>query len=113
MKLPPPPLPSCLGPSGVYRLDRNAPDGIFLVPWRQVLVWDATCLYTFAPSHLPSTAMNPGVVAMQAEQAKRAKYTHLDTGHYYYLVAVETSGVLGPKALPFHQEHGHCLREAT
>ena len=45
---------------------------ISLVPWKQgkVLVWDATCPDTFAPSHLPSAAMSSGAVAQQVELVK-------------------------------------------
>ena len=108
-------IPSRREPSGIYRSDGKRPDGISLVPWKQgkVLVWDATCPDTFAPSHLPSAAMSSGAVAQQAEQAKRAKYAHLDASHHFVPVAVETSGVLGPEALQLLQDLGHRLREAT
>ena len=108
-------IPSRREPSGIYRSDGKRPDGISLVPWKQgkVLVWDATCPDTFAPSHLPSAAMSSGAVAQQAEQAKRAKYAHLDASHHFVPVAVETSGVLGPEALQLLRDLGHRLREAT
>lgn len=108
-------IPSRLEPPGVYRSDGKRPDGISLIPWRQgkALVWDATCPDTFAPSYQASAALKAGAVAAQAEQAKKTKYAHLDTSHYFVPVAVETSGVLGPEALLFLQELGHRLRVAT
>ncbi len=49
-------LPSRLEPTGLSRSDGKRPDGVTLVPWKsgRLLVWDATCPDTFAPSHLPS-----------------------------------------------------------
>ena len=46
-------VPSRLEPSGLYRSDGKRPDGITVVPWknRKLLVWDATCPDTFAPSY--------------------------------------------------------------
>ena len=89
--------------------------GISLLPWKQgkVLVWDAMCPDTFAPSHLPRAAKESGAVAMQAEQVKRAKYAHLDASHHFVPVAVETSGVLGPEAHCFLRELGHRISDAT
>ena len=94
-------IPSRLEPSGVYRTDGKRPDGISMVPWRhgRVLVWDATCPDTFAPSHVSSAATSSSAIAKQAEQAKKAKYAHLDASHYFVPLVVETSGVLGPEAL--------------
>ena len=108
-------IPSRLEPSGVYRTDGKRPDGISMVPWRhgRVLVWDATCPDTFAPSHVSSAATSSGAVAKQAEQAKKAKYAHLDANHYFVPLVVETSGVLGPEALLFLRDLGHRLKEAT
>ena len=77
------------------------------------MVWAATCLDTFAPSHFSSAAMSSGAVAKQAEQVKRSKYAHLDASHHFVPVAVETSGVLGPEALHYLQDLGRHLREAT
>ena len=46
-------VPSRLEPSGLYRTDGKHPDGITVVPWKsgKLLVWDATCPDTFAPSY--------------------------------------------------------------
>ena len=49
-------LPYRLEPTGLSRSDGKRPDGFTLVPWKsgRLLVWDAICSDTFAPSHLPS-----------------------------------------------------------
>ena len=65
------------------------------------------------PSHVSSAATSSGAVAKQAEQAKKAKYAHLDASHYFVPLAVETLGVLGPEALLFLRDLGHRLKEAT
>ena len=48
------PIPCHLEPSGLFCLDGKRPDGASIVPWkgRKVLIWDATCPDTLAPSHL-------------------------------------------------------------
>ena len=73
----------------------------------------STCPDTLALSHLSTAAMSSGAVAMQAEQAKRSKYAHLDASHHFVPVAVETSGVLGPEAHHFLKDFGRRLREAA
>ena len=48
-------IPSRLEPTGLDRSDGKRPDGItMMVPWKNgnLLVWDATCSDTYAPSHL-------------------------------------------------------------
>ena len=60
----------------------------------KVLVWDATCPDTCAPSHIPTTATQAGAAAAQAEGLKLAKYAYLDSIYFFAPFAVETSGVL-------------------
>ena len=93
-------IPSRLEPTGIYRSDGN---GISVVPWKmgKLLVWDATCSDTFAPSYIASATSNVGAVASLAEERKIAQYGHLDPSHYFVPVAFETSGVIGPKSLHF------------
>ena len=45
-------VPSRLEPIGLDRADGKRPDGITMVPWSsgRLLVWDATCVDTIAPS---------------------------------------------------------------
>ena len=46
-------IPSRLEPSDLNRLDGKRPDGVTMIPWKngRLLVWDATCPDTFAPSY--------------------------------------------------------------
>ena len=75
-------IPSRLEPTGLDRSDGKRPDGITMVPWKNgnLLVWDATCSNTYAPSHLAQSTMVAGAVASQAEDRKKVKYSYLD-GH--------------------------------
>ena len=108
-------IPARLEPSGLYRSDGKRPDGISLVPWRRekLLVWDATCPDTFAPSYSASATSEAGAVATQAEERKEAKYVHLNSVHTFTPVAIETSGVFGPKTMRFVRELGQRLERVT
>ena len=105
-------IPSRLEPSGIFRSDRKCPDGITVVPWKggRLLVWDATCPDTFAPSYLPSAASDVGAVAAAVEVRKRRKYSHLDQGHLFVPVAIETARVFGPETMDFIRELGRRLQ---
>ena len=104
-------VPSHLEPNDFYRSDGKRPDGITLIPWEngKALIWDATCLDTFAPSHLEVAAREAGEVAEQAERAKCLKYSSLESKYHFVPVAIETSGVFGPKALSFLHDLGSRL----
>ena len=108
-------LPSRLEPSGLYRSDEKRPDGVSIVPWKcgQLLVWDATCLDTFAPSYSTIATKQVGAVAQQAEEKKMQKYKHLDSCYFFTPVAIETSGVFGPKTMEFLKGLGHRLRQVS
>ncbi|CAF4946182.1 unnamed protein product [Pieris macdunnoughi] len=69
-------VPAILEPTGIARDDGKRPDGMSLIPWKmgRALVWDATCVDTFAPSHLLRTSKKAGAAAEQAEINKRHKY---------------------------------------
>ena len=86
-------IPCHLEPSGLYRSD-----GASVVPWRcgKILVWDATCVDTLAPSHQALAAREPRAVAVDGESKKLSKYAHLESTHHFVPVAVETLGALGP-----------------
>ena len=86
-----------------------------VLPWSsgRVLVWDATCPDTFAPSHLHLASREAGAVANQAEQLKRAKYAELAATHHFTPVAVETTGVFGKEAQAFLRELGRRIRVET
>eukprot|EP00731_Ephydatia_muelleri_P026828 Em0018g928a len=108
-------VPSRLEPSGLYCSDGKRPDGVSIVPWKcgQLLVWDATCPDTFAPSYSTIAAHQVGAVAQQAEDRKMQKYKHLDSCYFFTPVAIETSGVFGPKTTEFLKELGHRLRQVS
>ena len=78
-----------------------------MVPWSsgRLLVWDATCVDTFSPSHLSMTASEVCAAANQAEQTKIKKYSYITSHGYMYHsftpVAFETSGVCGPRSMSF------------
>eukprot|EP00731_Ephydatia_muelleri_P037460 Em0476g3a len=101
-------VPSRLEPSGLYRSDGKRPDGITTVPWKcgQLLVWDATCPDTYAPSYSTIAAQQAGAVGQQAEDKKAQKYKHLSSHHFFTPVAIETSGVYGPRTADFLKEAG-------
>ena len=66
--------------TGLSHSDGKRPDRVTLVPWKsgRLLVWNATCPDTFAPSHLPSATREAGAVAAQAERSKQEKYAALN-----------------------------------
>ena len=92
-------LPSRLEPTGLFLLDDKCPDGITQVPWMsgKLLLWDATCPDTFAPSHLPSASSEAGAVAALAERSNHEKYSALNQCHTFAPVAIETAGRFGPE----------------
>ena len=105
-------IPSRLEPSGIFRSDGKRPDGITVVPWKsgRLLVSDATCPDTFAPSYLPSATSGVGAVAAAAEERKKRKYSHFDQCHLFVPVAIETTGVFGPETTEFLRELGRRLQ---
>ena len=110
-------VPSWLEPTGLDRADGKRPDGITMVPWSngRLLVWDATCVDTFAPSHLSMTASEVCAAANQAEQTKIKKYSYI-TSHAYRSftpVAFETTGVCGPRSMSFLTDLGRRIVNTT
>ena len=65
-------VPCHLEPTGLYRDDGKRPDGATIVPWKQgkILVWDATCPDTLAPSHSLLAIRESGAVAADTEYRK-------------------------------------------
>ena len=108
-------LPSGLEPAGLFHSDGKRPNRITLVPWRsgRLLVWDATCPDTFAPSHLSRAISEVGAVAALAEQSKHEKYLDLDQCHIFTSVAIETAGPFGPETFSFLRELGSRLKQVT
>ena len=99
----------------MYRSDGKRPDDISLLPWKEgkFLVWDVTCLNSFAPSHLVSSASDAAVVAKHAEHNKNLKYSALQPKFHLVPVAIETSGVFGPELSIFSCNFGRRLKLAT
>ena len=108
-------IPARLEPSGLQRSDGKRPDGITMVPWKcgKLLVWDATCPDTFAPSYTISATSEAGLVAAGAEERKEAKYTSLGSLHCFTPLAIETTGVLGPKSKTCVKELGGRVARVT
>ena len=102
---------SRLEPSGLYCWDGKRPDGISVVPWKsgKLLMWDATCPDTFSPSYEMSATSEAGAVAALAEMRKEAMYTSFCSTHVFTPVAIEMSGVLGPKSFSFIRELGRRI----
>jgi hypothetical protein len=96
-------IPCHLEPTGLYRSDGRRPDGASVVPWKggKILVWDATCPDTLAPSHITMAVREAGAVAANAEHLKNQRYSHLVTTHCFVPVAIETLGTFGGEARAF------------
>ena len=58
-------IPCHLELTGLYRSDGKQPDGMSIIPWKRgkVLVWDATCPDTLAPSYITLASREAGAVA--------------------------------------------------
>ena len=96
-------LPSTLEPAGLDRGDGRRPDGMTLSPFKngRGLVWDATCVDTFAATYLNQCALQAGHAANTAEHNKTTKYQALRDRYIFQPVAFETSGVLGCSTMTF------------
>jgi hypothetical protein len=108
--------PAVLEPTGLARDDGKRPDGMTLVPWMrgQMLVWDATCSDTLAPSNLPLSRNSIGSVAEAAADRKKKKYnTIISRNHIFIPFAVETFGPWCNEARDFVQSVGKRLRSIT
>ena len=63
----------------------------------KVLVWDATCPDTLAPSYSTLAVREAGAVEDEAERRK-VKYAHLENSHLWLSKPWES---LGPRLVPF------------
>ncbi|XP_028156297.1 uncharacterized protein LOC114349906 [Ostrinia furnacalis] len=108
-------VPAILEPNGLVRSDGKRPDGMTLVPWKvgRPLVWDATCVDTLAPSHLPQTSSGAGTAAASAESLKRRKYVGLSSTYMFEPFGVETLGPWGPSAHRLYRELAKRLIDCT
>ena len=98
-----------LEPSGLDRGDGKLPDGITVYPYSRSrsIIWDATCVNTFASSNLIRAALAAGSDA--AEVRKIAKYAELGRRFIFQPVAVETSGAMGKSTIQFFKDLGRRL----
>ena len=97
------------------RGDGRRPDGITVFPFRngRSLVWNCTCVDTYAASHLMGAAFEPGSAAGEAEMRKRQKYERLGDAYIFEPVAIETTGVYGPSTTVILKLIGRRLVELT
>ena len=92
------PRNECPGDSGAW--DNHAYDQVSQDSIRNLLVCNATCSDTYAPSHLAQFTMAAGAVAGQAEDRKKV-YLEGHPGICFTPITYETSGVVGPLSLIF------------
>ena len=104
-------IPSVREPSGLDRGDGKRPDGITVYPKSRgrCLIWDATCVNTFASSNIIRAELAAGSVADAAEVRKIAKYAELGRRFIFQPVAVETSGAMGKSLFQFLKDLGRRL----
>ena len=107
--------PSVLEPIGTCLEDGKRPDGMTMIPWSKgkALLWDATCVDTFASSHLNLSTVNAGAAASEAEVKKQNKYRSLSHDYIFVAIGVETSGVLEKQAAQFLKDLSRKLIPAT
>ena len=108
-------IPSILEPVGLDRGDGRRPDGITTFPFRcgRSLAWDATCVDTFAETHVVRCALEPGAAAGAAERRKHVRYASLSDRYIFTPVAVETTGVIGTEAAKLLQDIGSRITATT
>ena len=101
-------LSAILEPRGLDRGDGRRPDGVTVFPFRRgrMLMWDATCVNTYASTHLLDCASTAGAAARAAEDRKRQRYAALALRYDFTPLAVETSGVMGPAFSDLLQDIG-------
>ena len=109
-------IPSMREPPGMFRDDKKRVDGVTLIPWcnGQLMVWDATCSDTLAPSYLHLSAKKAGSVARKAADIKLNHYKGLtDQGYYILPFAIETLGPWCDEAIRFVNVLGELISERT
>jgi len=108
-------LPSVLEPPGLDRGDGKRPDGLTVYPFKEgrSLVWDCTCVDTFARTHLNNSAITARSAACAAEALKRTKYSGLAGRYLFEPIAVETTGVYGDTTASIVHEIGRRIVVAT
>lgn len=100
----------------MFRDDGKRVDGMTLTPWShgQMLVWDATCSDTLAPSYLHLSLSKSGSVAELAGKHKLTKYKKLLDQNYIIIpFAVETLGPWCHEAVKFIKILGKLISSKT
>lgn len=92
---------SRLMPSGICCSDRRHPDGVIVVLWKKLMIWDATCPDMFVPSYLSVTSSEAGAVAAMTEERKKVKCSNLDSCYSFVPMAIETSACYADYDTPF------------
>ena len=108
-------IPSRLEPTGLLRTDGKRPDGMSLAPWSsgKLLVWDATCSDTFAPSHRSQATHAPGEVAASLLEQRRGRKPNISAAFQLAITCSRGSGdygAMGPRTLLFLKELGKRVR---
>ena len=108
-------MPSVLEPPWLDREDESRPDGITVFPFSgdTSLVWDCTCIETFAGIHLNRSAKEAATVAHYFEERKHRKYAVLAKAHQFEPIAVENMRVHGGSTGVILRAIGRRLVEAT
>ena len=108
-------IPSILEPTGLDRGDGKRPDGMTIFPYAhgKSLLWDATCVNTYAETNIALAATSSGAAAGEAEAKKRRKYAGLRQGFQFEPVAFETAGACGPTTRAFIKELGARLAASS
>ena len=75
-----------------------------------LLVWDATCPDTLAPSYRAHATQESGKVAASAEEREVPRPP---PGHFFTPVAIETLGAIGLKSMVFLRDLGRRIRAVT
>jgi hypothetical protein len=108
-------VPALLEPTGLSRDDGKRPDGVTLTAWQsgRMLLWDATCSDTLAPSYIRRSTFNVRAAASLAEERKRAKYSTLSCHYHFIPLAVETLGAWGLETIAFVGRVGLMIASTT
>ena len=77
------------------------------------LLWDVTCVDTFAESYISLTSVSSGSAAEKAEKGKIALYQELANDYIFTPIALETMGSWGKQGHSLIKEIGLRLSDVT
>lgn len=97
---------SRLEPVSLARDDGKRHDGLSLNS--RCLITNFTCPDTLAQIHLNAAVTGPGVVADEAEEKQKRKYSCSSPTYYFVPIAVETMGAVGAEASDFLHQLDHA-----